>query len=587
MEKDVVKKRVICSTVSILWTIAVSSYISTSDIVVMGGLILFFAFLVLSMQDNLYFRILSPNKKDIVIAVFFSLLLLVGKLIYIEHYLTSLFGHPFYNLVIFIGTAHFLAVFIPYIVETLYSFFSESLPEIELGKKHLIAFIVIVSALDIIAFLTYYPGVAAYDYGPSYCQATGESPLNNQQPILYTLIWKAIFLVAGNFHDRFMGNVIYSLVQIIVVNITFCYVLIWLKKKKVSSMLILFSGLYYMINPTFWLYSFETTKDVYFGCILIVFLTSFYDLITTKKRVFTCFISCLLACFLRNNMIYAMIVLCIVVFFIVPSKVKKLELASVLPALLISILVPAFLYPAMKIEYTDSAEFLSIPIQQISALYAHDGYFNEEEKEILKQYLPRIEDYNYRFADPVKNYMDNDLYDKDKAPFWKIYFKGLKCNPHIYLSAALDTNVQLWYPASTANDQFAQRDYVEIELYPSDEAVGHYTHGIFDRIRPYLKATATLHNTVSTLPLVRNYLSLSFPFFSLAFCLIIMIRMGKKYETVIPIALLLLEATYMLGPVSNYRYLYPMYIMLPVYFSMTVRKAADTDIVEGSMSTGD
>ena len=62
---------------------------------------------------------------------------------------------------------------------------------------------------------------------------------------------------------------------------------------------------------------------------------------------------------------------------------------------------------------------------------------------------------------------------------------------------------------------------------------------------------------------------------------------GKKYETVIPVVLLLLEATYMLGPVSNYRYLYPMYIMLPVYFSMTVRKATDIDIVEGSMSIGD
>ena len=574
MGKDVVRKRVICPGVSILWTIAVGSYISTSNIVVMGGVILFFAFFILSMQENLYFRILNPNKKDIFIAMFFSLLLIVGKTIYAEHYLTSFVSNPIYNLVIFIGTFHFLAVFIPYVVETLYTFFSEYLPEIELGRKHFVAFMVIISVLDIIAFLTYYPGVATYDYDSTYYQATGQQAFNNQQPILYTLIWKVIFFLAGNFNNnnRFVGNVIYSIIQIIIVNSTFCYVLIWLKKKKAPSILILFSGLYYMINPNFWLYSFVTAKDVFFGCSLIFFLTSFYDLITMEKRAFTCFISCLLACFFRNNMIYAMIVLFIIGFFIVPSKVKKLEMMSIMPALIISIITPVFLYPALKIKYTDSAEFLSIPIQQISALYAYDGYFSAEEKEIIKAYIPDVEEYNYRFADPVKNTMHNSFYNENKATFWKIYLKGLKYNPHIYLCAALDTNIQLWYPASTANDEFAKRDYVEIGLYPTDDAEEHYTHGIFDKIRPFYKKAATLNNTLSTLPLIRNYLSLSFPFFSLAFCLIIMIRMGKKYETVIPIALLLLEATYMLGPVSNYRYMFPMYIMFPVYFCMAVRK---------------
>ena len=340
MEKDVVRKRAICPLVSILWTIAVGSYISTSNIVVMGGVILFLAFFILSMQENLYFRILNPNKKDIFIAMFFSLLLIVGKTIYTEHYLTSFVSQPIYNLVIFIGTTHFLAVFIPYVVETLYTFFSEYLPEIELGRKHFVAFMVIISVLDIIAFLTYYPGVATYDYDSTYYQATGQQALNNQQPILYTLIWKALFFVAGNFNtnNEFVGNVMYSIIQIIIVNITFGYVLIWLKKKNAPSILIFFSGLYYMINPNFWLYSFVTAKDVFFGCSVIVFITSFYDLITTEKRAFTCFISCLLACFFRNNMIYAMIVLFIVELFIVPSRVKKLEIMSIMPAIIISII---------------------------------------------------------------------------------------------------------------------------------------------------------------------------------------------------------------------------------------------------------
>ena len=54
-----------------------------------------------------------------------------------------------------------------------------------------------------------------------------------------------------------------------------------------------------------------------------------------------------------------------------------------------------------------------------------------------------------------------------------------------------------------------------------------------------------------------------------------MIRRGK-YETVIPVALLILEATYLLGPVTNYRYLHPMYIMVPVYFAMAIKNNDDS-----------
>lgn len=579
MEKDVVKRSAICFAVSMLWTIAVGSYISKTDVVAVGDMVLFFAFFILTMQEKLYCKILNPNKRDIVISAFFSLLLLVGKTIYTEHDLMSFCTHPVYNLVIFVVTAHLLAVFTPYVLETLYSSFSGKLPEIGLGRKQLIVFFAIVTILDVVAFLVFFPGVGTYDYFTIYFQAIGERSLDNQQPILYTIFWKALFYVANLLHNIYMANVIYSIIQIVVVNITFCYVLTWLRKKKAPSVLILLSGIYYIINPIFWLFSFVTTKDVYFGCCLIVFLTSLYDLMTTEKRAFTCFISCLLACFFRNNMIYAMVVLFLMVIIIAPARIKKLELISILPALIISIVTPVVVYPALDIHYTDSSEFLSIPIQQIAAVYAKEGCFSEEEKATINEYLSCVDEYNYRFADPVKNSLNNGLYDENKKPFWDIYFKGLKRSPITYLCAALDTNVELWYPASTGNDEFAQREYVEIGLYPdyfSGSADAYYTHGIFEIIRPFYYAMARLESKLSTLPLISNFLSLSFPFYSMVLCLIIMIRRGKKYETVIPVALLILEATYLLGPVTNYRYLHPMYIMVPVYFAMAIKNNDDS-----------
>lgn len=566
-------KNFISIITALIWTLSVASYTSPeSGFVSFEDCILFLLFVILIFKfDDLYSLMLSPGKKNLALSAVVSAVLVVGQVIYTNHYLTPLFRRPLYYIILFIGTAHFLAVFFPYICKWVAELLPKTPRSIELHKSHAIAFFVTALALDLIAFISYFPGCASYDYGPTISQATDAALFSNQQPILYILIWKLPVLVAQITGNKFAANIFYSVVQILIVDLVCLYMLVWLKRHNISSVFIVLSAIYLAFTPTFWVFSFLPTKDVFFACAIIVFATSLYDLVTTGMSKATCFISCVLSCFLRNNMVYAAIALVFLVLIFNLTRSKK-TLLIITPAILSSLLIPLFVYPVLNIEYTDSAEFLSIPIQQISALYSYDGFFSEEDRQVIEQYLPTVADYNYRFADPVKNYMNNKLYNNDSGPFWHIYLKGLVKSPHIYLCSALDTNVPMWYPASTAYDEYSAIEYIELELYPSEDAIPYYTGGIFGRLRSWYNDMAHVRLPVCSLPLVRNYLSLSFPFWILFICLIVMIKSGKKAETIVPVMFLLLEATYLLGPVINYRYLYPMYLALPLIAGLALPK---------------
>ena len=568
-----ISKNYISVITALIWTLSIASYTSLeSGFVSFGDCILFLLFVILIFRcDNLYSLMLSPGKKNLALSAAVSAILVLGQVIYTNHYLTPLFRRPLYYFILFVGTTHFLAVFVPYAYQKLIRMLPYSHLHIELKTKHAVVFFAVTLALDLVAFISYFPGCASYDYGPTISQATEAALFSNQQPVLYILIWKLPILVAQITGNKFAANIFYSVVQILIVDLVCLYMLVWLKRHNISSVFIVLSAIYLAFTPTFWLFSFLPTKDVFFACAVIVFATSLYDLITTENSKVTCFISCVLSCFLRNNMVYAAVAL---VFFALVFNLAKSRktLLIVLPAILSYLIVPLFVYPLLNIEYTDSAELLSIPIQQISALYSYDGFFSEEDRQVIEQYLPTVADYNYRFADPVKNYMNNKLYNSDSGPFWRIYLKGLSKSPHIYLCSALDTNVPMWYPASTAYDEYSEIEYIELELYPSEDAIPYYTGGIFGRLRSWYNDIAHVKSPICSLPLVRNYLSLSFPFWILLTCLIVMIKNGKRYEAIVPIMFLLLEATYLLGPVTNYRYLYPMYLAFPLIIGLALPK---------------
>ena len=557
--------------IAFAWAFSLGRLTSTDIGVGVAEVALFAAFFaLLAMDGRLFDRAVKPGRGALIFGCFTSLILTVGDLIYKGHYLTGLAKHPVFYVVFFAALAHFAGTCGLYLAERLVSWAkdnSDALNGIKLTRVHAVIFVAITLILYTVCFLTYMPGTMAYDYGPAYYEATGVSTFSNHHPVLYTLTWKVFTTIADITGHKFLANILYSLVQIIVVTAVSLYILHWMYRRGVPSAVVVAAGLFFALLPTFQLFSFAPTKDIYFGCALVFFGTGIVDAVNGDKGMVRTFVGGLLSCFLRNNMVYVLIVFVIIFFIMRFANGRKIAL-MILPIIAAGLILPGVVYPAIGIRDTESAEYISVPLQQISALYSHDGYYSEEEKAQIREFIPQVEDYNYRFADPVKQTFNNDLYATNSGDFWKLYLSGLKKNPHIYLSAFLDMNVPLWYPGSEANDPYAGVRYIEAPRYEGAEDL--YTHGLFDMIRPFYDSLTDGTSFMFELPLLRNYMSLSFPFWSLFAAIVLAAVRRRKDLSLIPIILMLLIGTYLLGPVSNYRYMYPIYLAFPAYFGVAV-----------------
>ena len=271
------------------------------------------------------------------------------------------------------------------------------------------------------------------------------------------------------------------------------------------------------------------------------------------------FFSGLLACLLRNNMLYVVLFLLVVSLVIRYPRKLILTLGTVVATVL---LITRAVFPLAGVEPGPVGESMSIPMQQL-ARAANEGeeVLSVDEREQIRRYLPEVSKYNPRFADPVKRTFDQSYYQEHKWEFWKLYFAIGKKMPGAYVNAFLATNVDYWYLFAETSDPFADREYIEtgiylVDAYPMErnsllpgvletlETWAHFENG-FQRHIPYFYILAT-------------------PFaFVYVLAYVILRRGGKPFG---PILLIYggLLGTYLLGPVSNFRYVYPLFFAMPL-----------------------
>ncbi len=503
------------------------------------------------------------------------MLLCIVTLVYRHHYLSAIAKAPqiFLGIVIlyiaiFFITINALPDIVLWIKRGIYNI-SDLIDSTlsEKTKKCIICiYFAILAIIHYVCFFTYYPGLASYDYKSSYQQAMGIVPLSDHHPIMYTLIWKLFQIIAGIIGKAYYADVFYAMFQIALVLITYYHILRWMKKRGFPILILIISGIYYLIVPTFHLFALSPTKDVPFACALIFFVTNMADYLKGEGKWYGSVFWGIATCLFRHNMTYILIALLIGLFVFKADK-KKIVIAMV-PSIIVAVLLSKVIIPLLGISNTESAEYLSVPLQQISALYSFEAYFTEEERDIIEAYIPDVEDYNYRFVDPIKDHFNNGLYLENSSDFWKVWFSGLKQNPMIYLCAAIDTNVQLIMPDSEINDEFSQREY--IELNQNSGAADFALSRLFSFLKPFYDTVGSATQEFMYMPVIHWYYSLSFPFYSLLLSLFALLRRKEHNSTGILIVtvFLLLLGTYLLGPVSNFRYCYPIYLACPIYLGI-------------------
>lgn len=421
----------------------------------------------------------------------------------------------------------------------------------------------LVCASSVLALLSYFPGILGYDSEWQTLQAFGVLPMSNHHPVLHTLIWNFFAALEWWGVPHPYGLVMYCIVQMIITSSVCGYVVKCEIDEGCRWPLPVITALFYALYPAFSVFSIQMTKDVFFSCAVIMLVLKLIKAGRGEKvSPVTVFIFVTLASLLRNNFLPAGAVLVIVLFFLRKKEGMKNALYASLAAVIVSAATLMFIYPMCSVVKSESHESLSVPINQVAAIYVHRySELTLPEKFIIEQYMSAGK-YNARLADTVKFTFNDELYDSDKSAFWDLYMHLIKRFPGEFVDAFLTQNVQLWYPGALVTDKYAARDYVETDnvfvyVYKvSRSPVIPEMKGFYDMVIEEIENAGLIEG----LPF-----SLSIPFLALVFALYLAIKYKHSGYLAGVLVSGALWGTYLLGPVSAFRYMYPFYMLVPVF----------------------
>ena len=508
---------------------------------------------------------LKQNKRLLIISCVFGLLysaaFAIGRSIYNTHGLISLFS-SFKNILISI-----LLFVLCFVVSTvIFALIMLWLDKQNYGDKKtsiknffILMFVII--AVYSSALFALYPGVYSYDMMSVNRQATGVYNYDRFQPPLFTLLW-SLFSKLSALTGAY-ASTLYAIFQIILVACFFSSLLLFIKKRNYKIYCI--SLIFVILNPVFAIFSIIPTKDVpfsvFFGWTILLLYLSLKN--ASNKNIILLSCSTIICSLFRNNMIYAVIVFAILSSFYLYKNNKKV-LAAMVISILSVLIINGPIMDLCGVEKGNSREKLSIPIQQISLIVNRNkDKLDEETKSEISKFFYDFDSlaelYNPRFADDVKELFYTEYYDENKMEFWNMYLQLLVKYPNECIVSFLDLNIPLWYQNSSSIDEYSNRDYIEINIFEN----------VFNRdsklpaLKQYYENIAN-YSYFAKIPNIINIFSISTPFWLMLFCLMKTIYKKESKNIIVVLLMLLLWSTYLLGPVSNCRYMLPFMTMYPL-----------------------
>ena len=525
--------------------------------------ILLFGILLIFLMKNMFNK---DKRKAYIFSFLFSFSLVVGKVIYDYNNIDMFFKQNFIiNIISLISFTKifgelFHLVFVKIISykkkNNIYNFFT---------KKYTFFFIwLFIFLFWLPAFLAYYPGILSYDSDwQTNLVYLGLSHFDNLNPVLHTFIW---YLCVN------IGRIIsveplafYSIIQMIFFSFVLAKVLKLMIDKKSDNWIIIISILFFALNPSIAIFSMSMTKDIFFTGFFVLLILEIYKLEDNKseylksiKKWITLFLITLFMFLFRNNGIF----IGISVFILYLIKNKKV-LLPILTAIGLYFMIIFILFSKLGISSGTITEGLSISMQQIAfTVYEKHNEMDSETLDSINSFIPYeviMEKYNPRLADPIKGNFktkETNIFD-----YFNWYFKLLFKYPKEYLSAFLSTNLSYWYIDGDSDCGVQDKLYIETQNYPND----YYNvqrNSKFPKLLDFYEDFAS-YKIIENTPILNFLFSITMPLWITLFAFFVLLY-KKSNKTLVILSILSLWLNYMFGPISNFRYIFPIMVLYPL-----------------------
>lgn len=327
----------------------------------------------------------------------------------------------------------------------------------------------------------YYPGIVPEDTTVSIAMVLGDLPWDNHFPVFYSLLAGGSVWLGRALGNPNLGVLLYSLLQLVSMAFLLGYFLEWMQR-RIHRFCTYFALAFFCTIPVFGNYAIVMWKDPWYSGLLLLLGMFLYDkavldreAFLKRKNLVLYGVLGVLISLMRNNGIYIMILISVVLVYMYRKRVKRVALTCAVTILCICTITGP-VYKGVFSAENEFVESIGIPLQQMVRVVIKDGNMTKEDKEFLNHLMPMEkyqEYYNPFLVDPVKwaPEFHTDYLNAHKAAFFQTWFSLLKSNFGIYVEQYLMGTYGFWHiggdtPYEFVKTQIAANDWWLYQIAP-------------------------------------------------------------------------------------------------------------------------
>ncbi len=597
-------RRIIAFLLSLITTFFLVVRFNVTSIISIVILLLSFIFIFYSINHTKK----KYNKKSIILSIILSVIYVICDSIE-STYMINIF-----NKYLLLNLSGYFIIFY-FSITNIFAFMDKVIRKndeerkIYIGSKEILtdskfSFVVnfsLIFIVSLIFLIKFYPGNLTYDSYNELMQAKGIIPLMNNHSILHTSILMLFVKFGLLFKSVNLGVFLYSLFQIIIVSLVFSYILYFMAKQKVPMIFRIMSIFFFAFHPINVFYSISVWKDIFFSLCFAVFTIIIYyfsndnEYFNKKKNIIFFMVVSILLMYLRNNGVYVVII-SLMVLTIIYRKLYKKVLPIFISIVTIFFVSKILIFNLLNISDFEIKETLSFPSQSIARIYKYDknNLTSKEIKKIEKFYSSRIGDvYNPIISDNTKNELNQKYLLKHKGEYLKLNLELFFKYNKRYLESFVSNNYGYYYMNTYYPSIILQTDdnygvkHLHIDtlyiylflvliftlvllviLWNLKEKKNILLFGLLIPIVISLSPSIKDNALVSILFNIGFYVTITF------ISLIYNIKNKKNIIYYIPTIILWISILF--SPVyAEFRYLYSLFILVPIFSGITMKKADD------------
>lgn len=461
----------------------------------------------------------------------------------------------------------------------------------------------IIAISTFIVWRALWPGIYTYDMA-SQNEQISSGNITAHWSLLYGYLF-AGFLDLGHliFHNYEAGMAMAMIVQALFIIFVETKIIKFATERSKSLVVYLGGILLFSLVPFFTVISVSSAQDVLFAGLFALVVLELVGVVEDKKRIDKKYTVIKLLflnvamCMLRNNGVYALLVMFVFTAIFYKAPKKKL-LYTIGGAIVLSFLYSGPMLSVLGVKKTTAVqEIAGVPSQQIARAYFAGKISDQEREEVQKFYDFSATDYDTEgdfaqypkyplIADYTKSTLRTEAVKDDLLQYIGLWMKlGLK-NPDDYVEAFLLNSFGYWYPNKNYSDPRLSLDFMN---YPGFAMTGaFYDSEHHPNMKPVVRADYDPEKAIElddfvfgdkwmTIPIVSTICSIG-TYMLLMWFVVGVVIMQKRYKLLVAMSLVVgLYLTLLLSPVAIFRYAYPIVILGPVFVGLLWRRDEDTN----------